>query len=131
MAARQPQSTAHATKRDVHALGADLRRVDSKLNDVESKLNDVEAKLTADIQAVRIELGAEIGNVASKVVAMGERLVILERIESSVRFVAENMVGKASATAMTEADDPLGARVSLLEDVTRQHAVDIRQLRSR
>jgi hypothetical protein len=134
-AARQPRSTAQATKGDIHkltagiqAVGADLRRVESKLT---ADIQTVMSKLTADIQTVRVELGTDIRNVASKVVEMGETLVILETIESSIRFVAQGMTGKASATAMNEADERLAGRVSLLEDATRQHAVDIRQLRSR
>ncbi len=116
-----------AVQGDVHTLAADLRGVESKLGaNIQAVHGDVHA-LNANMQAVQADLHA----VASKVVEMGERLVILERIESNVRFVAESMTAKASSADMKDADDRLAGRVSLLEDVARQHSEDIRQLRAR
>ena len=94
----------HATKADLHAVKTDIG---GRLNTMDGRFDKIDGRLDK----------------------IDGRLVILERIESSVRFIAENMTAKASTTEM-KADERLSGRVSLLEDVARQHSEDIRLLRA-
>ncbi len=143
MATRRSRSADLATKADLQAVGADLRGVESKLS---AEIERVESKLSAEIERVESKLSAEIR-------ANG---VVLERVESKLTAMSEGFQSVAVKSEVKAVDDresrsaaqrfeakPLGGlgggahhldrlsgRVSLLEDVARQHSEDIRLLRA-
>ena len=109
MATRPSRSTDLATKADLQAVNADLR----------AHVRGVESKLSADIQAVSTDLRAEIR-------ANG---VVLERVESKLTAMSEGFQSVAAKSEVKADLDRLSGRVSLLEEVAREHSEDIRLLR--
>jgi hypothetical protein len=105
MATRPSRSTDLATKADLQAVNADLR----------AHVRGVESKLSADIQAVSAEIRAN--------------GVVLERVESKLTAMSEGFQSVAAKSEVKADLDRLSGRVSLLEEVAREHSEDIRLLR--
>ncbi len=114
MAARRSPSTDHATKADLHAVTADLHAVTGELR--------------AEIQAVKTDMQTMEANLADAIRSNG---VLIERLDSKITVLVEGLPNRDAMlrAELKTGDDQLAGRVSLLEDVARQHSEDIRLLR--
>jgi Skp family chaperone for outer membrane proteins len=116
---------------DIQALRRDLdANTQAVRRDLGADNQAVRQDLGAEIQAVRQDLGAEIQAVRQDLVVQSQAVkdlatgiravgVVVERMESQLRVVAESVSDKASAASVKEGDDRLSGRITLLEDVVR------------
>jgi hypothetical protein len=93
-----------------------------------SRSTDLATK--ADLQAVNADLRAHVRGVETKLSAeIRANGVVLERVESKLTAMSEGFQSVAAKSEVKADLDRLSGRVSLLEEVAREHSEDIRLLR--
>ena len=93
-----------------------------------SRSTDLATK--ADLQAVNADLRAHVRGVETKLSAeIRANGVVLERVESKLTAMSEGFQSVAAKSEVKADLDRLSGRISLLEEVAREHSEDIRLLR--